>query len=185
MGEDTAAFYKALFTGQAEKGDPTKKAVSRRRKTTGAGPSTAKRARKATPEEAIEEPGVVVIPQPEVTAEVPPRSPTSSQALLDAVVESPSAEERRRIKGKGVPAEEVPAAEDDVVEVPSGSVCGAFFLFRVRWRPAALIQLHVLLQRSYSLRAGWPIMPKGEPFGTPSSRRGRSQMSLFGHSRRT
>jgi len=67
-----------------------------------------------------EEPEAATVPQSEVAAEVPPQSPTPSQALLGAVVEAPSAEEWRRRKGKGIFAEEARASDDDVVEVQAG-----------------------------------------------------------------
>ena len=136
MGDDTTTFYKSLFTGQVEKVEQTKKAASRMRKATGAGPS-AKRAKKTIPpsrseilEEASEEPEVAAIPPPEVAADVPPtdvspQSPTSSQALLDAMVEVPSAEERHKRKGKGISTEEASDSGDDVVEVPPGSLSQA------------------------------------------------------------
>ncbi len=132
MGDDTAAFYKSLFLGQSEKGEQTKKAVSRRRKATGAGPSS-KRAKKTVPppqpevlEKVSGEPEAAVALPPEVAADVPPtdvppRSPTSSQALLDALVEAPSAEERCKSKGKGISTKEVLDSDDDVAEVPPGS----------------------------------------------------------------
>ena len=133
MGDDAAAFYKALFTGQAERGEQTKKAASRRQKHTSAGPPS-KRARKAgpsslpqIPEEAGEEAEDHAVPLPEVPfADVPssdvlPQSPTPSHALLEGDgEETPSAEERRQIKGKGISTEATSILDEDVTEVPAG-----------------------------------------------------------------
>ncbi len=60
MGDKSAAYYKSLFLGQAEKGEQTKKGASRRRKMSRSGPSSAKRAKKDAlppPLEDVEEVG--------------------------------------------------------------------------------------------------------------------------------
>ncbi len=46
MGDESAAYYKSLFLGQAEKGEQTKKGISKRHKTTGSGPFSAKKVKK-------------------------------------------------------------------------------------------------------------------------------------------
>ncbi len=137
MGDDTAAYYKSLFLGQAEKGEQTKKAVSQRRKSSGAGPSVAKRAKTDAPpplpkisEEAGDEPEAATVPPAEVAADLTAQSPTRSATLLDTLVEAPSAEERRRSKGKEISAEGTQGSDDDVTEVPPGLLsqtnCDAF-----------------------------------------------------------
>ncbi len=122
MGDESATYYKALFLSQGEKWKQTKKAISRRWKSSGAGPSSAKRGKKDAPllpskipEEAHEEPDAAVAPPIEVAVYAPSRSPTSSAALLDALVEVPSTEERARAKarkslprGSGTPTMKLP-----------------------------------------------------------------------------
>ncbi len=46
MADDSAAYYKSLFLGQVEKGEQAKKSGSKRRKSTGSGPSSAKKSKK-------------------------------------------------------------------------------------------------------------------------------------------
>ncbi len=71
-------------------------------------------------EEVGEEPEVTVAaPSTEVGADVAPSSPTSA-ALLDALVEAPSAEDRRKRKGKEISSEGALDSGDDVAEVPPG-----------------------------------------------------------------
>ncbi|WP_271039621.1 hypothetical protein [Agrobacterium sp. ST15.13.040] len=161
MGDGAAAYYKALFSGQVEKGEQTKKAASRRRKTTGAGPS-AKRVRRALQpsqpelleEEAGEDAGLVEIPPAEVpatSAEVPP--PDLEAPRNTVVVEVPTAEERYRQKGKGLSSEGPEDPEDTVSEVPPGMPLGEVQLL-------FLSRIFLLLLTSFSLSgepltAGW------------------------------